>query len=55
MYGSAGAGIAQVIAPRYGTAGWPGYIDFAEWDGNANTTSAYLPASAWPNRQRIKQ
>jgi glycoside hydrolase-like protein/IPT/TIG domain-containing protein len=55
MYGSAGAGIAQVIAPRYGTAGWPGYIDFAEWDGNANTTSAYLPTSAWPNRQRIKQ
>ncbi len=55
IYGSAGAGIAQVIAPRYGTAGWPGYVDFAEWDGNANTTSAYIPTSAWPNHQRIKQ
>ncbi len=55
MYGSAGAGMAQVIAPLYGTSGAPGYVDFAEWDGNANTTSAYIPTSAWPGQRRIKQ
>jgi hypothetical protein len=55
MYGSAGAGMAQVMAPLYGTPQSPGYLDFAEWDGNADTTSAFIPASAWPNHQRIKQ
>jgi len=55
MYGSSGAGLGQVIAPLYGTAGAPGYVDFAEWDGNADTLSDFVPTSAWPGQRRIKQ
>jgi hypothetical protein len=55
IYGSSNAGIRQVIAPLYGTSGSPGYVDFAEWDGSADTLSDFIPTSAWSNHQRIKQ
>ena len=55
MYGSLLAGVASPgVAALYGTAGAPDAIDFAAWDGDATTTTSYLPSSDWPDG-RIKQ
>jgi hypothetical protein len=55
IYGSADGGISQDIAPLFSATGLPRDVDIAEWDDEANTASAYLPASYWPGHHRIKQ
>ena len=55
IYSSASSGISDLVA-QYGT----GYVEpdeiwNAEWNGQASTVSAYLPAADWPNHQRLHQ
>ncbi len=55
MYGSADAGLAQDIVPTYGQPGAPDDLWFADWDGNPEVTSSYIPSTVWPGQSRLKQ
>jgi len=55
VYSSAGSGVTDLVA-QVGT----GYVEpdeiwNAEWNGQASTTSGYIPATDWPNHQRLHQ
>ena len=55
VYGTAASTIAD-LASRWGT-GYPEPDDiwFAEWNGQPTAASDYIPASAWPDQQRVHQ
>ena len=55
VYSSAGSGVTDLVA-QVGT----GYVEpdqiwNAEWNGQASTSSGYIPAADWPNHQRLHQ
>jgi hypothetical protein len=55
IYSSASSGVTDLVA-QVGT----GYVEpdeiwNAEWNGQASTTSGYIPATDWPNHQRLHQ
>jgi Domain of unknown function (DUF1906) len=55
VYSSANSGISDLVA-----AGGTGFVEpdeiwIAEWNGQQNTNSAYVPASDWANHQRLHQ
>ncbi|MBV8998262.1 MAG: DUF1906 domain-containing protein [Solirubrobacterales bacterium] len=55
VYSSAGSGITDLVA-QVGTGYTePDQIWTAEWNGQANTISAYVPSTDWPNHQRLHQ
>ncbi|MBV9417181.1 MAG: DUF1906 domain-containing protein, partial [Solirubrobacterales bacterium] len=55
VYSSAGSGITDLVA-QVGTGYTePDEIWTAEWNGQANTVSAYIPSADWPNHQRLHQ
>ena len=55
VYSSAGSGISDLVA-QVGTGYTePDQIWTAEWNGQANTISAYVPSTDWPNHQRLHQ
>jgi hypothetical protein len=55
VYSSSASGIAD-LAGQLGT-GYvlPDHLWFANWNGQANATDPYIPASAWSQHQRIHQ
>jgi hypothetical protein len=55
VYGTAASVIAD-LASRWGT-GYPEPDDvwFAEWNGQPNASSSYIPASDWSGQQRLHQ
>ncbi len=55
VYGSADAGVNQDLAPLWGTSGAPNYLYFAQWDGEPDTSSSYIPTAEYPGQTRIKQ
>ena len=55
VYSSAGSGITDLVA-QVGT----GYVEpdqiwNAEWNGQATTSSGYIPVADWPSHQRLHQ
>jgi Domain of unknown function (DUF1906) len=55
VYGSASSTITDLVS-QYGLGySEPDDVWIAHWDGLQNTSSAYVPASYWPNHQRLKQ
>jgi hypothetical protein len=55
VYSSSASGIAD-LAARLGTSyQQPDDIWIANWNGRANTSDPYVPASAWSEHQRIHQ
>jgi len=55
VYSSSGSGVSDLVA-QYGTAFLePDDIWFAEWNNQESVTSAYIPATDWPNNQRLHQ
>jgi hypothetical protein len=55
VYSSANSGIADFVAASGTGFVEPDEIWIAEWNGQQNTNSAYVPASDWPNHQRVHQ
>jgi hypothetical protein len=55
VYSSTGSGVAD-LSSQWGT-GYPEPDDiwFAEWNGQASTTTRSLPAAQWSNHQRLHQ
>jgi Domain of unknown function (DUF1906) len=55
VYSSSNSGITDLVA-EYGT-GYPEPDDLwiADWNGEQNTSSSYVPSSEWANHQRIHQ
>ena len=55
VYSSSGSGVSDLVA-QYGTTFLePDDIWFAEWNNQQSVTSAYIPATDWPNNQRLHQ
>jgi glycoside hydrolase-like protein len=55
VYSSASSGVADLVA-QVGTGYLePDQIWNAEWNNQATTSSAYIPAADWPNHQRLHQ
>lgn len=55
VYSSSASGIADLVS-RLGTSyPQPDDIWFANWNGRANASDPYVPASAWADHQRIHQ
>ena len=55
VYSSSGSGVSDLVA-QYGTTFLePDDIWFAEWNNQESVTSAYIPATDWPNNQRLHQ
>jgi hypothetical protein len=55
VYGTAASTIAD-LASRWDTGyAEPDDIWFAQWNGQPTAASAYIPASAWPDQQRLHQ
>lgn len=55
VYGNADSAIADLVS-RYGTGyAEPDDIWFAQWNDVHSTATAYLPASAWSDHQRLHQ
>ncbi|MGZ4186196.1 MAG: DUF1906 domain-containing protein [Solirubrobacteraceae bacterium] len=55
VYSSSGSGISDLVA-QYGTTFVePDDIWFAEWNNQATASSAYVPATDWPDNQRLHQ
>ena len=55
VYSSANSGISDFVAANGTGFVEPDEIWIAEWTGQQNTNSAYVPASDWPNHQRVHQ
>ena len=55
VYSSANSGISDFVAANGTGFVEPDEIWIAEWNGQQNTNSAYVPASDWPNHQRVHQ
>ena len=55
VYSSANSGISDFVAAQGTGFVEPDEIWVAEWNGEQNTTSAYVPAGDWANHQRIHQ
>ena len=55
VYSSANSGISDFVAAEGTGFVEPDEIWVAEWNGEQNTTSAYVPAGDWANHQRIHQ
>ena len=55
VYSSSGSGISDLVA-QYGTTFLePDDIWFAEWNNQQTVSTAYVPATDWPNNQRLHQ
>lgn len=54
FYSSTSSGIRDMEA-IYGQPGAPDVIDFADWNGQATTSSGYIPATDWPSHDRLHQ
>lgn len=55
VYSSSASGIADLVS-RLGTSyPQPDDLWFANWNGRANASDPYIPASAWTDHQRIHQ
>jgi hypothetical protein len=55
VYSSSASGIADLVS-RLGSAyPQPDHIWMANWNGRANASDPYVPASAWADHQRIHQ
>ncbi|GEM_PF-622533 len=54
FYSSAATGVQDMVK-IYGQSGTPEEIDFAEWNGQATTSTSYIPAGDWASHQRIHQ
>jgi hypothetical protein len=55
VYSSSASGIADLVS-RLGTSyPQPDDLWFANWNGRANASDPYVPASAWADHQRIHQ
>jgi hypothetical protein len=55
VYSSANSGISDFVAAEGTGFAEPDEIWVADWNGEENTTSAYVPAGDWANHQRIHQ
>jgi hypothetical protein len=55
VYSSSGSGITDLVA-QYGTTFVePDDVWFAEWNNQQTVSSSYIPATDWPNNQRLHQ
>ncbi|MGZ4218506.1 MAG: DUF1906 domain-containing protein [Solirubrobacteraceae bacterium] len=55
VYSSSGSGISDLVS-QYGTTFLePDDIWFAEWNNQQTVSTAYVPATDWPNNQRLHQ
>ena len=55
VYSSSGSGISDLVA-QYGTTyAEPDDIWFAEWNNQETAASGYIPATDWPDNQRLHQ
>jgi hypothetical protein len=54
FYSSASTGVQDMVR-IYGQPGTPEEIDFADWNGQATTSTSYLPSEDWASHQRIHQ
>jgi hypothetical protein len=55
VYSSSASGIADLAGKVGSDYLLPDSLWFANWNGQANTTDSYVPASAWAQHQRIHQ
>lgn len=55
VYSSSASGIADLAGQLATGYTLPDNLWFANWNGQANTTDSYVPASGWSNHQRIHQ
>jgi Domain of unknown function (DUF1906) len=55
IYSSANSGISDFVAANGSGFVEPDQIWIAEWNGQQNTNSSYVPSSDWANHQRIHQ
>jgi hypothetical protein len=55
VYSSSASGIADLAAQVGKTYTQPDNLWFANWNGQASGADSYVPASAWPDHQRIHQ
>jgi Domain of unknown function (DUF1906) len=55
VYSSANSGISDLVAANGTGFVEPDQIWVAEWNGQQNTISAYVPSTDWPNHQRLHQ
>lgn len=55
VYSSSGSGIEDLVDQIGSGYNLPDQIWFANWNGQANATDPYIPASAWSQQQRIHQ
>ena len=55
VYSSANSGISDFVAAEGTGFAEPDEIWIADWNGEQNTTSAYVPAGDWANHQRLHQ
>jgi hypothetical protein len=55
VYGNANSAITDFVNAQGTSFNEPDDIWFAQWNGQQNTTSGYIPASEWANHQRIHQ
>lgn len=55
VYSSSASGIADLAGQLGRDYTLPDNLWFANWNGQANTSDPYVPASGWTNHQRIHQ
>ena len=55
VYSSANSGISDFVAAEGTGFVEPDEIWIADWNGEQNTTSAYVPSGDWANHQRLHQ
>ena len=55
VYSSSASGIADLVSRLGSGYPQPDDIWFANWNGRANASDPYVPASAWADHQRIHQ
>jgi len=55
VYSSSASGIADLVGQLGSGYVLPDHLWFANWNGQANTSDPYIPASGWSQHQRIHQ
>jgi hypothetical protein len=55
VYSSSASGIADLAGQLGSGYNLPDHLWFANWNGQANATDSYVPASGWSQHQRIHQ
>jgi hypothetical protein len=55
VYSSSASGIADLVSRLGSSYPQPDDLWFANWNGRANASDSYVPASAWADHQRIHQ